>query len=133
MQPGQLLYPSKAPRTPPVIGGEVEEDEEAWHLPPSLGVYEKYWRRVTQYVCLLGNVHATKEVKRMEESSGHEMVSVYRHWMEFMVWDDANLWVPATVLKVSCIIDSTPPDELDEVALRTWQIQETTLRNTLRI
>ena len=33
-----LLYPSTAPRTPPVISGEVEEDEEAWHLPPSLGM-----------------------------------------------------------------------------------------------
>ena len=43
-----LLYPTTAPRTPPVISGEIEDDEEAWHLPPSLGVYEKYLRRMTQ-------------------------------------------------------------------------------------
>ena len=70
-----LLYPSKAPRTPPVIIEDVEEDEGAWHLPPSLGGYKRYLRRMTQYVCLLGNAHATKEeMNKMEESSGHIMV-----------------------------------------------------------
>ena len=83
---------------------DIEEAEEAWPLPPSLCPYERFLKRMAQYAYLLGNIHMSKEeLKKMRDEPELSLLSVYRHWLQYMGWDISNLFVPADVLQVSCL------------------------------